>query len=94
VVTTHYHGTLPNGKVFDTTKDQEPASFPVGRVIDGWTEALQMMPVGSKWRLVVPANLAYGWSGSGRDIGPNQVLDFEVELVRIESEEEEPPTEN
>ncbi len=90
VVTTHYHGTLPDGKVFDSSVDRkQPASFPVDGVIAGWTEALQMMPVGSKWRLVLPANLAYGISGSGEKIGPNQVLVFEVELLDIQGSDDE-----
>ncbi len=86
VVKTHYHGTFPDGKVFDSSVERkEPVSFPVNGVIEGWTEALQLMPVGSKWRLVVPSKLAYGVSGSGGDIGPNQVLVFEVELISIET---------
>ncbi|MEX2212906.1 MAG: FKBP-type peptidyl-prolyl cis-trans isomerase [Phycisphaeraceae bacterium] len=85
-VRTHYKGTLLDGKQFDSSYDRnEPAQFAVGGVIDGWTEALQMMPVGSKWKLYVPAELAYGVRGS-RDgsIGPNAVLVFEVELISIE----------
>ncbi|HTN76760.1 MAG TPA: FKBP-type peptidyl-prolyl cis-trans isomerase [Pirellulaceae bacterium] len=84
VVSTHYHGTLINGTVFDSSKERgEPASFPVNRVIPGWTEALQKMKVGDKWELVIPSDLAYGASGSGQDIGPNSVLVFEVELLGI-----------
>jgi FKBP-type peptidyl-prolyl cis-trans isomerase len=89
VVKTHYHGTFPDGKVFDSSVERkQPATFAVDVVIEGWTEALQLMPVGSKWRLVVPAKLAYGLSGSGRSIGPNQVLVFEVELLGIETPED------
>lgn len=97
LVETHYDGTLPDGTVFDSSvQRKEPESFRVYGVIDGWTEALQMMPVGSKWRLVIPAKLAYGHSGSGDDIGPNQVLVFEVELLKIVTPDDEtgeaPPT--
>ena len=83
-VTTHYHGTLPNGTVFDSSVDRgQPASFPVSGVIKGWTEALQLMNVGSKYKLFVPSNLAYGAQGAGNDIGPHQALVFEVELLDI-----------
>ncbi len=79
-----YRGTLINGKEFDSSyKRGQPASFPVGGVIKGWTEALQMMPVGSKWELFIPPNLAYGSRGAGPDIGPNATLVFEVELHSI-----------
>ncbi len=82
-VTTHYHGTLINGEVFDSSVDRgQPASFPVGGVISGWTEALQLMPVGSKWRLYVPAALAYGPQQRG-SIPPNSTLIFDVELLEI-----------
>ncbi len=83
-VRTHYQGTLINGEVFDSSVARgEPAEFPVGGVIAGWTEALQLMPVGSKWRLFVPYNLAYGERGAGGAIGPYQALIFEVELLAI-----------
>lgn len=83
-VRTHYHGTLIDGTVFDSSVERkEPATFPVGRVIRGWTEALQLMNVGSKWRLFVPSELAYGPQGQG-PIGPHAVLVFDVELLGIE----------
>ncbi|MBV5314837.1 MAG: FKBP-type peptidyl-prolyl cis-trans isomerase [Prolixibacteraceae bacterium] len=80
----HYHGTTIDGKVFDSSVDRgEPAVFPVNRVIPGWTEALQLMPVGSKWKLYIPSALAYGEQGAGQDIKPNSTLIFEVELLEI-----------
>ncbi|MFV0376054.1 MAG: FKBP-type peptidyl-prolyl cis-trans isomerase [Mangrovibacterium sp.] len=80
----HYTGTLLDGKVFDSSVERnEPATFPVSGVIPGWTEALQLMPVGSKWKLYIPAALAYGERGAGGDIGPNETLTFEVELLEI-----------
>ncbi|GAA4356907.1 FKBP-type peptidyl-prolyl cis-trans isomerase [Kangiella marina] len=83
-VKTHYAGTLVNGQEFDSSyKRGEPAEFPVGGVIPGWTEALQKMPVGSKWKLYVPYNLAYGERGAGGAIGPYQALVFEIELLDI-----------
>lgn len=83
-VKTHYHGTLTDGTVFDSSVERnDPAEFPVNRVIPGWTEALQMMKVGDKWRIVLPSELAYGERGAGADIGPNAVLVFEVELLDI-----------
>ncbi len=83
-VTTHYHGTLIDGTVFDSSVDRgEPASFPVNRVIPAWVEALQLMPVGSKWRLFAPSNLAYGEQGAGEVIKPFSTLIFEVELLKI-----------
>lgn len=83
-VTTHYHGTLIDGTVFDSSVERgSPASFPVNRVIKGWTEALQLMPLGSKWRLFVPSDLAYGAQGAGQQIGPHTTLIFEVELLEI-----------
>ncbi len=84
-VTTHYHGTLINGEVFDSSlKRGTPAQFPVNGVIKGWTEALQMMPVGSKWRLFIPSDLAYGDQGAGAAIAPGTTLIFEVELLSID----------
>lgn len=83
-VVTHYSGTLISGKVFDSSyKRNSPATFPVNGVIKGWTEALQLMGVGAKWQLFIPAELAYGERGAGQDIGPNQVLIFEIELLEI-----------
>jgi FKBP-type peptidyl-prolyl cis-trans isomerase FklB len=83
-VRTHYHGTLISGDVFDSSYQRgEPAEFPVNGVIKGWTEALQMMPVGSKWRLHVPADLAYGEQGAGGAIAPHSTLVFDVELLDI-----------
>ncbi len=80
-----YRGTLINGKEFDSSyKRGQSAKFPVNGVIKGWTEALQLMPVGSKWQLFVPGDLAYGNRGAGPDIGPNTLLIFEVELVSIQ----------
>lgn len=80
----HYHGTLVNGKVFDSSVDRgEPAVFGVNQVIAGWVEALQLMPVGSKWRLFIPAKLAYGEHGAGQDIEPNSVLIFDLDLLEI-----------
>jgi FKBP-type peptidyl-prolyl cis-trans isomerase FklB len=89
-VVCNYRGTLINGAEFDSsTKHGGPASFPVNGVIKGWTEALQLMPVGSKWQLFVPSDLAYADRGAGGDIGPNATLIFEVELVSIENKSEE-----
>ncbi|ALQ08267.1 MULTISPECIES: FKBP-type peptidyl-prolyl cis-trans isomerase [Pseudoalteromonas] len=79
-----YHGTLINGTVFDSSYERgEPAEFPVGGVIKGWTEALQMMPVGTKWRIYVPHELAYGERGAGAAIAPFSTLVFDVELHEI-----------
>lgn len=90
-VVTHYRGTLINGTEFDSSyKRNEPATFPVNRVIKGWTEALQMMKPGSKYQLFIPANLAYGERGAGQDIGPNETLIFEVELLSIQPNESKP----
>jgi len=86
-VTCNYRGTLINGKEFDSSaKGGKPVSFPVSGVIKGWTEALQLMPVGSKWQLFIPADLAYGDRGAGPDIGPGATLIFEVELLKIEEQ--------
>lgn len=83
-VRTHYHGTLIDGTVFDSSYQRgEPAEFPVGGVIAGWTEALQLMPVGSKWRLHIPYQLAYGERGAGASIPPFAALVFDVELLDI-----------
>jgi FKBP-type peptidyl-prolyl cis-trans isomerase len=84
-VVCNYRGKLINGTEFDSSyKRGQPATFPVGGVIKGWTEALQLMPVGSKWQLFVPSDLAYGARGAGQDIGPNATLIFEVELISIQ----------
>ncbi|MFV1994878.1 MAG: FKBP-type peptidyl-prolyl cis-trans isomerase [Verrucomicrobiales bacterium] len=84
-ISAHYHGTLIDGTVFDSSVDRgQPASFPVSGVIPGWTEALQLMPQGSKWRLFVPSSLAYGERGAGSSIGPHSTLIFDVELLEIE----------
>jgi FKBP-type peptidyl-prolyl cis-trans isomerase FklB len=83
-VVCHYHGTLLDGKIFDSSVDRgQPATFPVSGVIPGWTEALQLMGVGTKWKLFIPSNLAYGERGAGGSIGPNETLIFEVELLSI-----------
>jgi FKBP-type peptidyl-prolyl cis-trans isomerase FklB len=93
-VVCNYRGTLINGTEFDSSyKRGQPATFPVGGVIKGWTEALQLMPVGSKWQLFIPSTLAYGERGAGGEIGPNSTLIFEVELMSIQdkSKSEEKP---
>ena len=80
----HYEGRLINGQVFDSSiRRGEPAEFPVSGVIAGWVEALQLMPVGSKWQLYIPSELAYGAHGAGQAIGPNETLIFDVELLEI-----------
>jgi FKBP-type peptidyl-prolyl cis-trans isomerase len=84
-VVCNYRGTLINGTEFDSsTKHGQAATFGVGQVIKGWTEALQLMPVGSKWQLFIPSSLAYGERGAGGDIGPDSTLIFEVELLSIQ----------
>ncbi|MDQ6998320.1 MAG: FKBP-type peptidyl-prolyl cis-trans isomerase, partial [Mariprofundus sp.] len=83
-VTVNYKGTLIDGTEFDSSyKRGQPASFPLNRVIAGWTEGVQLMSVGSKFKFVIPADLAYGELGAGKKIGPNSVLVFEVELLGI-----------
>ena len=80
----HYHGTLINGEVFDSSIERgEPAVFGVSQVIPGWVEALQLMPEGSKWRLFIPSDLAYGENGEGGKIAPNSTLIFDVELLKV-----------
>lgn len=87
-VSVHYKGTLIDGSEFDSSyKRNRPATFPVGRVVKGWTEALQLMPVGSKWTLYIPPDLGYGERGAGSKIGPNSALIFEIELLEIVNEE-------
>ncbi len=83
-VVCHYRGTLIDGTEFDSSyKRKQPATFPVKKIIKGWTEALQLMPVGSRWQLFIPSSLAYGQRGTGRGIGPNSTLVFDVELLSI-----------
>jgi len=83
-VVCQYRGTLIDGKEFDSSyKHNQPATFPVNRVIKGWTEALQLMPTGSKWQLFIPSDLGYGERGAGAEIPPDATLIFEVELVSI-----------
>ena len=82
-VKVHYTGKLLDGKVFDSSAERGPAEFGVGEVIKGWTEALQLMPVGSKWKLYIPSDLAYGDRGAGADIKPGSTLVFDVELLDI-----------
>ena len=83
-VTVHYHGTLLDGTVFDSSVDRgQPATFGVTQVIQGWVEGLQLMPQGAKWRLFIPYNLAYGERGAGGKIGPYSTLVFDVELLKI-----------
>jgi FKBP-type peptidyl-prolyl cis-trans isomerase len=94
-VEVHYRGTLIDGTVFDSSYDRgQSVSFGVQQVIQGWTEALQLMPVGSKWELAIPPELAYGPGGAGGVIGPNAALLFEVELLSIADEGEAPDEES
>jgi FKBP-type peptidyl-prolyl cis-trans isomerase FklB len=91
-VVCQYRGTLIDGTEFDSSyKRGQPATFPVNRVIKGWTEALELMPVGSKWQLFVPPSLAYGDRGAGDLIGPNATLIFEVEVLSIQASNSTPP---
>lgn len=83
-VTVHYRGTLIDGTEFDSSYNRgAPATFPLNRVIKGWTQGLGLMREGSKWELYIPSNLAYGAQGSGENIGPNETLIFEVELIKV-----------
>jgi len=83
-VTCHYHGTLIDGTVFDSSVQRgQPATFPLDRVISGWTEGLQLMPTGSKWRFFIPPNLGYGDRQVSAQIGPNSTLIFDVELISV-----------
>ncbi|MDR1516886.1 MAG: FKBP-type peptidyl-prolyl cis-trans isomerase [Dysgonamonadaceae bacterium] len=84
-VKTHYHGTLIDGTVFDSSVQRgQPSTFGVNQVIKGWVEALQLMPLGSKWRLYIPSDLAYGSQGAGGSIEPDSALIFDIELLGIE----------
>lgn len=84
-VTCHYHGTLIDGKIFDSSVQRgQPATFPLNQVIPGWTEGVQLMSLGSKYRFFIPSNLGYGNRQVGSDIGPNSVLIFDVELLGIQ----------
>jgi FKBP-type peptidyl-prolyl cis-trans isomerase FklB len=88
-VVCNYRGTLINGTEFDSSyKGGKPATFPVNQVIKGWTEALQLMPVGSKWQVFVPSDLAYGERGPGAEIGPNSTLIFEIDLLSIQEKKQ------
>ncbi len=83
-VLVHYRGTLINGNEFDSSyKRNEPIEFPLNRVIAGWTEGVQLMSEGAKFKFFIPSKLAYGSRGAGRDIGPNEALIFEVELLKV-----------
>ena len=93
MVVTNYRGTLINGTEFDSSyKRGAPATFPITGVIKGWTEALQLMPVGSKWELYIPPSLAYGERSPGPEIGPNSTLVFDVELLSIKEKDKQPET--
>ena len=82
----HYEGKLINGKIFDSSyKRNKPATFPVNRVIKGWQKIIPMMPLGSIWEVVIPADLAYGDNGAGNDIGPGETLIFKIELISIKT---------
>ena len=85
-MTVHYQGTLPDGTIFDSSYQRgEPVTFPLNRVIAGWSEALQLMKEGDKWEIYIPSHLAYGPQGAGSQIGPNQPLVFEVELIKVQA---------
>jgi len=84
LVTVFYKGSLINGKVFDQTKEGEPAQFPAGGLIPGWVEALKLMKTGDTWELVLPSDLGYGSEGAGGDIPPNQTLVFTMTLVKVD----------
>jgi len=89
-VVCNYRGTLVDGTEFDSSyKTGKPASFPVNHVIKGWTEALQLMPVGSKWQLFIPSDLAYGERSPGAEIGPNSTLVFEIDLLSIQDKNQD-----
>ncbi|MFN2342619.1 MAG: FKBP-type peptidyl-prolyl cis-trans isomerase, partial [Desulfonatronovibrio sp.] len=88
-VTVHYQGTLVDGTVFDSSIERgNPATFPLNQVIPGWTEILQMMPVGAKWEVVIPPDQAYGEQQAGELIGPNSTLVFEIELLETMNTEQ------
>ncbi|MFZ5698711.1 MAG: FKBP-type peptidyl-prolyl cis-trans isomerase [Pseudomonadota bacterium] len=91
MVTAHYHGTFPDNTVFDSSRDGEPAQFPLNRVIAGWTEGVQLMNKGAKFKFFIPPQLGYGERGAGDSIGPNQALVFEVELIDFAAEPQEVP---
>ena len=84
LVTVYYKGSLITGKVFDQTKEGEPAQFPAGGLIPGWVEALKLMKTGDTWELVLPSDLGYGTEGAGGDIPPNQTLVFTMTLVKVD----------
>ncbi|MBM2816672.1 MAG: rane protein [Ignavibacteria bacterium] len=92
-VKVHYKGTLINGKVFDSSEGKEPLDLTVNGVIKGWTEALQLMKEGDKWTLYIPSELGYVDRGAGADIGPNEALIFDVELIKVNESAPEPPPE-